>query len=60
MEVKQNIRCELLTQSVDGGSERLIVDCMSYKQRRGGRDIRGEPGAIVVHLLGCVIPYCDL
>ena len=46
IEVEQNMRWELVTQSVDviyprgpGGSETLVVDCMCYKQRRGGRTV---------------------
>lgn len=44
LEVEANVRWELLTQAIDGvyphgprGSERLVVDSMSYRQRRGCR-----------------------
>ena len=46
LEVEDNVRWELLTQAIDvvyphgpRGSERLVVDSMSYRQRRGCRTI---------------------
>ena len=46
LEVEANVRWELLTQAIDvvyphgpRGSERLVVDSMSYRQRRGCRTV---------------------
>ena len=46
LDVEQNLRWELVAQSVDviyphgvRGSNRMVVDVMSYKQRRGRRTV---------------------
>jgi hypothetical protein len=46
LDVEQNFRWELMAQSVDviyphgvRGANRIVVDVMSYRQRRGGRTV---------------------